>query len=246
MENVALYITNCCPLKVKLSCTFPTRVMVDDVPLGQLRTVKKWKELTDGIIRRFFSASRKELWTLVPNKEISWGKVSNLASFNSQLPLLHNDNRLVSLEPIKQRSNYWERYSNTAYCDMLRGRLNWNTHCQATDTNYVSADTTSLATATIGVLLQLSNGAHILATNRATIDNSGSPRLHKQGRIELLQQSGRSSREYDLIRNSSSRKILRSGLRQLGTDEEPEEVVGSCDVIRSVISDCNSAWCNVQ
>jgi hypothetical protein len=25
---------------------------------------------------------------------------------------------------------------------------------------------------------------------------------------------------------------------QLGTDEEPEEVAGSCDVIRSVISDC--------
>jgi hypothetical protein len=26
-------------------------------------------------------------------------------------------------------------------------------------------------------------------------------------------------------------------LRQLGADEEPEEVAGSCDVIRSVISD---------
>jgi hypothetical protein len=36
---------------------------------------------------------------------------------------------------------------------------------------------------------------------------------------------------------NSSRKILRSGLRQLGPDEEPEEVVGSCDVIRSLISD---------
>jgi hypothetical protein len=44
--------------------------------------------------------------------------------------------------------------------------------------------TTSLATATIGVLLQLSNGAHILATNRPTIHNSGSPRLYKQGRID--------------------------------------------------------------
>jgi hypothetical protein len=38
--------------------------------------------------------------------------------------------------------------------------------------------------------------------------------------------------------SSSSRKILRSVLHQLGTDEEPEEVVGSCDAIRSVISDC--------
>jgi hypothetical protein len=27
-------------------------------------------------------------------------------------------------------------------------------------------------------------------------------------------------------------------MRQLGTREEPEEVVDSCDVIRSVISDC--------
>jgi hypothetical protein len=33
-----------------------------------------------------------------------------------------------------------------------------NTHCQATDTNYVSADITNLAIATMGVLLQLSNG----------------------------------------------------------------------------------------
>jgi hypothetical protein len=33
-------------------------------------------------------------------------------------------------------------------------------------------------------------------------------------------------------------KILRSVLRQLGPDEEPEVVVGSCDVIGSVISDC--------
>jgi hypothetical protein len=47
-----------------------------------------------------------------------------------------------------------------------------------------------------------------------------------------------SSLEYELIASSSSRKILRSNLRQLGTDEEPEEVVGSCDVIESVISDC--------
>jgi hypothetical protein len=44
-----------------------------------------------------------------------------------------------------------------------------------------------------------------------------------------------------LIRSRSSRKIIRSGLRQLGTDEEPEEVAASCDVIRSVISDVNAA-----
>jgi hypothetical protein len=37
---------------------------------------------------------------------------------------------------------------------------------------------------------------------------------------------------------SSSRKILRSGLHQLGADEEPEKVAGSCDVIGKVISDC--------
>jgi hypothetical protein len=35
--------------------------------------------------------------------------------------------------------------------------------------------------------------------------------------------------------SSSSRKILRSVLHQLGTDEEPEEVVGSCVVIGSVV-----------
>jgi hypothetical protein len=37
---------------------------------------------------------------------------------------------------------------------------------------------------------------------------------------------------------SSSQKILRSGLRQLGADEEPEEVAGTCDVIGSVTNDC--------
>jgi hypothetical protein len=47
-----------------------------------------------------------------------------------------------------------------------------------------------------------------------------------------------SSLEYELIMSSSLRKILRSVLRQLGADEEPEEVAGSCDVIGSVISDC--------
>jgi hypothetical protein len=39
---------------------------------------------------------------------------------------------------------------------------------------------------------------------------------------------------------SSSQKILGSGLRQLGADEEPEGVAGSCDVIRSVISIVNA------
>jgi hypothetical protein len=36
---------------------------------------------------------------------------------------------------------------------------------------------------------------------------------------------------------SSSREILRSGLRQLGANE-PEGVAGSCDVIGKVVSDC--------
>jgi hypothetical protein len=72
-----------------------------------------------------------------------------------------------------------------------------------------------------------------VATNRPTIDNSGSPRLYKELMIDY-----HSSLEYAFITSSSSRKILRSGLCQLGADEEPEEVAGSCDVIRSVISDC--------
>jgi hypothetical protein len=71
-----------------------------------------------------------------------------------------------------------------------------------------------------------------VATNRPTIDNNGSPRLYKELRIDF-----HSSLEYEFITSSSSRKILRSGLRQLGTDEEPEEVAGSCDVIGSVTSD---------
>jgi hypothetical protein len=72
-----------------------------------------------------------------------------------------------------------------------------------------------------------------MATNRSTIDNNGSPRLYKELSIDY-----HSSLEYELITSSSSRKILSSGLRQLGADEEPEGVAGSCDVIRSVISDC--------
>jgi hypothetical protein len=74
-----------------------------------------------------------------------------------------------------------------------------------------------------------------MATNRSTIDNNGSPRLYKELRTDY-----HSSLEYEFT-SSSSRKILRSGLRQLGTDEEPEEVAGSCDVIGNVTSDCNSA-----
>jgi hypothetical protein len=46
-----------------------------------------------------------------------------------------------------------------------------------------------------------------------------------------------SSLEYEFIRSSLSRKILRSGLRQLGADEEPE-VTGLCDIIGNVLSDC--------
>jgi hypothetical protein len=64
-----------------------------------------------------------------------------------------------------------------------------------------------------------------VATNRPTIDNNGSPRLYKELR------TADSSLEYEFITSSSSRKILRSALRQLGADEEPEEVAGSCDVI---------------
>jgi hypothetical protein len=72
--------------------------------------------------------------------------------------------------------------------------------------------------------------------NKPTIDNNGSPRLYKELMIDY-----HSSLEYELITSSSLRKILRSVLRQLGPDEEPEDVAGSCAVIGSVISDCNSA-----
>jgi hypothetical protein len=40
----------------------------------------------------------------------------------------------------------------------------------------------------------------------------------------------RSSLQKEFITSSSSRMILRNGFRQLGADEEPEEVAGSCDV----------------
>jgi hypothetical protein len=73
-----------------------------------------------------------------------------------------------------------------------------------------------------------------VATNGPTIDNNGSPGLYKELRIDY-----HSSLEYELIMSSLLRKILGSVLRQLGADEEPEEVVGSCAVIGSVISDCN-------
>jgi hypothetical protein len=69
-----------------------------------------------------------------------------------------------------------------------------------------------------------------VATDRPTIDNSGSSRLYKELMIDY-----QSSLEYEFITSSSSRKILRSGLRQLGADEEPEEVAGTCDVIGNVM-----------
>jgi hypothetical protein len=74
-----------------------------------------------------------------------------------------------------------------------------------------------------------------MATNRPTIDNNGSPRLRLYEELRIDYQS---SLEYEFITSSSLRKILRSGLRQLGADEKPEEVAGSCDVIGSVISEC--------
>jgi hypothetical protein len=70
-----------------------------------------------------------------------------------------------------------------------------------------------------------------MATNRPTIDSQG----YKSREGLIIEAVCDRSLEYELITSSSSRKILRSSLRQLGTDEEPEEVVGSCDVIRSVI-----------
>jgi hypothetical protein len=81
-----------------------------------------------------------------------------------------------------------------------------------------------------------------VATNRPTIDNNGSPILYKELMIDyhsnLEYEVYRRSLEDELITSSSSRKIPRSGLRQLGADEEPGEVAGSCDVIGSVISEC--------
>jgi hypothetical protein len=35
-------------------------------------------------------------------------------------------------------------------------------------------------------------------------------------------------------------------LRQLGADEEPEEVAGSCDVIENVINDCKRRLMNIE
>jgi hypothetical protein len=82
-----------------------------------------------------------------------------------------------------------------------------------------------------------------MATKRPTIDSQGYK--SREGLIINAVWSwwsvkgGRpSSLEYELITSSSSRKILRSSLRQLGADEEPEKVAGSCDVIESDISDC--------
>jgi hypothetical protein len=55
-----------------------------------------------------------------------------------------------------------------------------------------------------------------------------------------------SSSPQEFITISSSRKLHRSGLRQLGADEEPEEVAGSCDVIGPVISDCKHRLMYIQ
>jgi hypothetical protein len=73
-----------------------------------------------------------------------------------------------------------------------------------------------------------------MATNRPTIDSQG----YKSREGLIIEAVCDRSLEYELITSSSSRKILRSGLCQLGAEEEPEEFAGSCDVIRSVISDC--------
>jgi hypothetical protein len=69
-----------------------------------------------------------------------------------------------------------------------------------------------------------------MATIRLTVDR----RDYKSLVIAVDQ----SSLKYEFITSSSSWKILRSGLRQLGADEEPEEGAGSCDVNGKVISDC--------
>jgi hypothetical protein len=76
-----------------------------------------------------------------------------------------------------------------------------------------------------------------MATNRLTVDR----RDYKS----LVLGVYRRSLEYELITSSSSRKILRSGLRQLGADEEPE-VAGLCDIIGSVISDCKRRLVYIQ
>jgi hypothetical protein len=73
-----------------------------------------------------------------------------------------------------------------------------------------------------------------MATNRPTIDSQG----YKSREGLIIGAVCDRSLEYELITSSSLRKILRSVLRQLGADEEPEGVTGLCDVIESVISDC--------
>jgi hypothetical protein len=58
-------------------------------------------------------------------------------------------------------------------------------------------------------LVTVGKHACIVAADRPTIDNNGSPRLYKELRIDY-----HSSLEYELITSSSLRKILRSGLSQ--------------------------------
>jgi hypothetical protein len=72
-----------------------------------------------------------------------------------------------------------------------------------------------------------------MAMNRLTVDR----RDYKSLAIAVDQ----SSLEYEFITSSSSRKILRSGLRQLGADEEPEEVTGLCDLRLEVLVTVNAA-----
>jgi hypothetical protein len=105
-------------------------------------------------------------------------------------------------------------------------------------------------------LVTVCKHACIMATDRPTIDNNGPPRLYKELKCWLLKQSAVGDEVCDGSLKKQSgiwthqeqfvKEVLSSGLRQLGADEEPEEAAGSCDVIGSVISDCNSAWCNIQ
>jgi hypothetical protein len=105
------------------------------------------------------------------------------------------------------------------------------------------------------ILVTVCRSACIMTRNRPTIDNNRSPRLCKELSVDYqsslitavgdevcdgsLKESGMWSHQNKsgirIHHSSSSRKILRSDLCQLGPDEKPEEVAGSCNVIRSVI-----------
>jgi hypothetical protein len=81
-----------------------------------------------------------------------------------------------------------------------------------------------------------------MATNRPTIDSQ----RYKSREGLIIEAVCDRSLEYELITSSSLRKILRSVLRQLGPDEEPEEDAGSCAVIGNVISDCKLRLMEIQ